>query len=115
MPLTLHDGTGLGSFCVIDNKPRTWTQEEIEIMHELAMTVMTEIELRAELLARHEAEEKLQVAYINLEDRNQKLSRVTEFCRSTIDQMFDAVQRNAGKHETLEYLQSAQRELDRQS
>ncbi len=114
MPLTLHDGTGLGSFCVIDHKPRTWTPEEIDIMRELAVSVMTEIELRAELLARCEAEEKLQMAYVQLEERNQKLDRVTEFCRSTIDQMLNAVQLGAVKVEMVAYLSSAQSQLDRQ-
>ncbi len=114
MPLTLHDGTGLGSFCVIDHKPRIWTPEEIDIMRELAVSVMTEIELRAELLARCEAEEKLQMAYVQLEERNQKLDRVTEFCRSTIDQMLNAVQLGAVKVEMVTYLSSAQSQLDRQ-
>jgi GAF domain-containing protein len=115
MPLTLQDGTGLGSFCVIDDKPRTWTPQEIEIIRELAMSVMVEIELRAELLARAEAEEKLQSAYISLDDRNQQLNRLTEFCRSTVDHLIDVVQHNAAKPEVLNYLYGAQKELDKQS
>ncbi len=56
IPITLHDGTTLGSFCAIDSKPRDWTAQEIEIVQELAASVIVEIELRAELLARQEAE-----------------------------------------------------------
>jgi GAF domain-containing protein len=114
MPLTMQDGTGLGSFCVVDNKPRVWTPQEIEIVRDLAMSVMVEIELRAELLARREAEEKLQTAYIVLDDRNQQLNRLTEFCRATVDHLLDVVQRNADKSEVTNYLYTAQRELDKQ-
>ncbi len=65
IPLTTTDGVGLGSFCVIDTSPRKWTIREIEIMHELAFMVMTEIELRAQIKARSQAEEALE-QYTNL-------------------------------------------------
>lgn len=45
VPLVTQDGAVLGSFCVIDTVPRTWSQEELEILQELAGSVMTEIEL----------------------------------------------------------------------
>jgi GAF domain-containing protein len=115
MPLTIHDGTTLGSFCVIDGKPRIWSQHEIEVVRELAQSVMVEIELRAELLARHETEQRLQEAYIKLDERNQGLTRVTELCRSTIDHMLEVMQRGAPRDEILTYLHTAQRTLDRQS
>jgi GAF domain-containing protein len=47
MPLTLHDGRPLGSFCVIDSNPREWTQDEIDIMHELAAVVTADIDAKA--------------------------------------------------------------------
>jgi signal transduction histidine kinase len=56
VPVTLEDGSTLGSFCAIDSKPRVWSDEEIEIVKELAASVMVEIELRGQLLARQEAE-----------------------------------------------------------
>ncbi len=113
MPLTLSTGEGLGSFCVIDNKPHHWTDHEIVVVRELAASVLVEIELRAELSARRIAETKLQTAYIGLEERSSTLRRVTEFCRSIIDQMIDATQRGASKPEMLKYLLTAQRELDK--
>jgi GAF domain-containing protein len=67
MPLTIYDGSTLGSFCVIDGKPRIWSQHEIEVVRELAQSVIVEIELRAELLAHHEAEQRLQEAYMKLD------------------------------------------------
>lgn len=56
IPLTLSDGSQLGSFCVIDHQPRRWTEEEIALMRDLAETVMTEIELRHELKIRQQTE-----------------------------------------------------------
>lgn len=47
MPITMQDGKSLGSFCVIDNKPRDWTADEIEIVRELSEIVSREIDLRA--------------------------------------------------------------------
>ncbi len=47
IPLITADGYLLGSFCVIDIEPRTWTAREIDILRDLADGVMTEIEVRA--------------------------------------------------------------------
>ena len=112
MPLEFSDGNRLGSFCVIDTEPRIWTDYEIEVVRELAASVMTEIELRGELIAHAEADKKLQVAYGELEKRNQQLSRVTEFCRSTVDHMYNTLQRGASKEEMTQYLSSVQQKLD---
>jgi PAS domain S-box-containing protein len=38
----------VGSFCVIDTVSREWTEEEIQILDDLAASVMTEIRLRQE-------------------------------------------------------------------
>ena len=47
MPVGLTDGQTLGSFCLIDHKPRTWTETEIKIMSELAAIIGTEFDTRA--------------------------------------------------------------------
>lgn len=47
IPMTLEDGNTLGSFCVIDNQPRNWTDTEIKIMRELAAIVTLEFDARA--------------------------------------------------------------------
>jgi PAS domain S-box-containing protein len=59
MPLTLSDGQTLGSFCVVDTVIKHWTQQEIDILRELAKSVMTEIELRRELQRRQQIEQEL--------------------------------------------------------
>ena len=46
MPMTTADGHVLGSFCVIDDRPREWSEGELEILRDLASAAVTEIELR---------------------------------------------------------------------
>jgi formate hydrogenlyase transcriptional activator len=43
IPLTTVEGHTLGTFCVVDDKPRDWTEEEICILRGLAASAMTEI------------------------------------------------------------------------
>lgn len=64
MPLSTSDGYSLGSFCVIDTRPRVWTDREIEIVRELARSVMVEIELTAQISAREQADLALQLSEI---------------------------------------------------
>ena len=45
-PLTLTSGITIGSFCVIDTKPRVWTTSELQTMVDLAASIMSEIALR---------------------------------------------------------------------
>lgn len=106
MPLTTTDGHRLGSFCVIDTQPHQWTPEEIEIVRELAHSVMSEIELRTELKIRLDVENALH-------QQNRKLARLTEFCRITLETMQDVVQRGSDKDELLSYLDAASQQFDR--
>jgi GAF domain-containing protein len=46
VPLVTAQGDALGSLCVIDNKPREWTSDHLEILRELAAIAMREIEMR---------------------------------------------------------------------
>jgi GAF domain-containing protein len=43
VPLTTDDGHVLGTLCVIDHRPRTWTVDQIDVLSDLAHAVMTEI------------------------------------------------------------------------
>jgi formate hydrogenlyase transcriptional activator len=54
IPLQTIEGHTLGTFCVVDDKPRDWTEEEICVLRGLAASAMTEIGSRRqadELLA----------------------------------------------------------------
>lgn len=59
IPLVTSDGDAIGSFCVIDKKERIWSDEEISVLTELSQLVMTEIELRAEIITRQEVADAL--------------------------------------------------------
>jgi GAF domain-containing protein len=43
VPLITDDGHVLGTLCVIDHRPRAWTDDELDILADLAHAVMTEI------------------------------------------------------------------------
>jgi GAF domain-containing protein len=112
MPLISSQGAALGSFCVIDMQPRQWTEREIEIVRELAISVMTEIELRGEVMRREGVEKRLRETLSELDGRNRQLERTSEFARSTIEYTMDAVMRGGESAEIMTYLQSAKRGLD---
>lgn len=44
IPLLTADGYALGTLCVIDTRPRAWTDAEIELLEDLAAAAMTEID-----------------------------------------------------------------------
>jgi formate hydrogenlyase transcriptional activator len=46
IPLKTTEGLTLGSFCVVDARPRVWTDEELTVLRSLAASVMTEIGTR---------------------------------------------------------------------
>lgn len=46
MPLVTSDGQTLGSFCAFDTKPHEWSEQDLQILQDLAQAAMTEIELR---------------------------------------------------------------------
>jgi GAF domain-containing protein len=115
MPLSTSDGAGLGSFCVIDGKPRQWSEHDIYILHELAQSAITEIELRAEVRQRKAAEKALRQLNAELDSVNHRLKRVTEFTYFTINHTIDTVRRGAEREEILTYLDSAQRSLKPQA
>jgi GAF domain-containing protein len=46
IPLIDSDGYALGTLCVADDHPRSWTTKDIEVLTDLAASVLTEIKLR---------------------------------------------------------------------
>src|SRR4051795_13446236 len=45
-PLKTSEGAVFGTFCAIDSKPRSWTEDDVAFVKEVAAMAMTEIELR---------------------------------------------------------------------
>ena len=59
IPLTIADGSVLGSFCILDAAPRFWSDDEVATMADLAASVGTEIELRLDNARRAQLEREL--------------------------------------------------------
>jgi signal transduction histidine kinase len=55
IPLITPEGHALGTLCVVDTQPRHWTETEVNILRELAASVMTEIALRRQTEAAEQA------------------------------------------------------------
>jgi GAF domain-containing protein len=47
IPLITRQAHALGTLCVIDHKPRTWTSDQVDLLTDLATSVVTEITLRS--------------------------------------------------------------------
>jgi GAF domain-containing protein len=45
IPLIDADGYALGTLCVIDSRPRHWTTHQVQLLSDLAASVVTEITL----------------------------------------------------------------------
>lgn len=60
VPLPGPEGHVLGSFCAIDYSPRQWTQDEVEVLSELAASARREIELRTRARQAEEYAARLQ-------------------------------------------------------
>lgn len=74
IPITMASGQTLGSFCVIDSETRHWTEEDIQTMHDLAQSVITEIELRHEVNALRTSEQERNELVAQLKSVNQDLA-----------------------------------------
>lgn len=60
VPLTTIDGHTLGSLCVMDTQPRSWTACDVGLLEDLAAAAMTEIARHGEARDRQAAEVALQ-------------------------------------------------------
>jgi GAF domain-containing protein len=47
VPLIGEDGQALGALCVIDDRPRHWTPDQVRLLADLAASVVTEIRMAA--------------------------------------------------------------------
>jgi len=111
IPLVIPpQGQVIGSFCVVDVVPRVWTDEEIEILQDLAASVMTEITLRSA----YETEKKLR------EHRDEFMSMLSHDFRTPLTVIRSAtdILRNYFNRLTdeqrLKYLDSIESQVQRQ-
>lgn len=78
MPLMTPEGEALGSFCVIDSKPRDWTPDELSILKELADLAMAQFQLQdltRQLVIEQQVRQELNRALV--EDLSGPLDRMT--------------------------------------
>lgn len=78
MPLLTPEGEALGSFCVIDSKPRDWTPDELSILKELADLAMGQFQLQditRQLVIEQQLRQELNRALV--EDLSGPLDRMT--------------------------------------
>ncbi len=82
VPLVTRDGFALGSLCAIDQRPRQLSPEQIDALKRLARQVMTQMELRVNLvelekniIQRQQVEDKLRQSNENLFDTINKLQK----------------------------------------
>ena len=89
MPLLSVEGQRLGSFCVIDNKPRQWTVEEIRILRCMTDCVQTEI-VSKERLAKQDL--KLEQAAEVAKRKNIFLAQLSHELRNPLSPILNAAQ-----------------------
>ncbi|PJF22203.1 MAG: hypothetical protein CUN56_07205 [Phototrophicales bacterium] len=93
IPLTLEDGKTLGSFCVIDSKPREWTELDIQIVKEVTAIVVAEFNLR-----------------VAIEQRKKSKSDLTAFHRQVLT-LIESLDPTVPKETFLTDLQAARQKL----
>jgi formate hydrogenlyase transcriptional activator len=105
IPLTTPEGLTLGSFCVVDGRPRDWTEEDISVLRGLAASAMTEIASRSQAgeLQRLSAELQRQV-----ETRTSQLSSAEERWRVLLE-VNNAVVTCLGREELFKAIAGALR------
>lgn len=115
-PLITSDGYSLGTLCVIDTKPRTISEKEIQILQNLAQVVMDmmEVSLQARLALRKEME----VVHILTHDLKgylcnlpafTKMLKDDEMSKEEFDNCLHVIKSGAEKHykSILAFLDSA--------
>lgn len=93
IPLRTEDGHMLGSFCAVDFKPRQWTEQDIEVLVELAHSALREIRLRKALRDAAALNEQLRAQVQRVDELNRTLSEL-----ATTDPLTGLCNRRAFDH-----------------
>lgn len=94
VPLVIDEQV-IGSLCVVDSKPRAWSQVEVQALRELAKSAERELSLRQQLKAAHVDGERLRVL---AKERQQLLAGVIHDLRNPLQVailLTDRLQRSA--------------------
>ena len=76
IPLRTEEGEMLGSFCAVDFKPKQWSEQDVEILVELAHSAMREIRLRKALHAADALNQQLLAQLQRVDELNRALSEL---------------------------------------
>ncbi|MFO0954424.1 MAG: GAF domain-containing protein, partial [Isosphaeraceae bacterium] len=79
VPLNTRDGLALGVLCVVDVRPRAWTEEDVSALADLAASVMTELALKEELARAERADRQLRLLSLAVEEANDAIV-ISEAC-----------------------------------
>lgn len=82
IPLLSDDGYPIGSFCAIDLQPREWTEQDVEVLTELAASAWREMRMRAALT---EAERQTRLAQDAARAREELLAVVAHDLRTPLN------------------------------
>ncbi len=93
IPLRTESGEVLGSFCAVDFKPKQWTEQDVEIISELAHSAMREIRLRMALQDASALNQQLQAQIQKVDALNRALSEM-----ATTDALTGVANRRAFDH-----------------
>ncbi|MCC7274031.1 MAG: GAF domain-containing protein [Alphaproteobacteria bacterium] len=94
LPLVDPDGVAIGTVCVADRVPRTWTPDDLSTLADLTAMAMSEIALRRELTERKAVEERLTLAVAEIDHRVKNSLTVT---RSLLEMQARATDDEAAK------------------
>jgi GAF domain-containing protein len=93
-PLHIGSGKTLGSFCVVDNQPHKWSNDDIAVMRELAQMVTAEIDLRARALKGDITMEDLErahqdiIAFVEAVPTNVSKAKIADHIRAERERLF---------------------------
>ena len=93
IPLRTESGEVLGSFCAVDFKPKQWTEQDVEVIVELAHSAMREIRLRMALQDARALNQQLLAQIQKVDALNQALSEM-----ATTDALTGVANRRAFDH-----------------
>jgi len=83
-PLAGSDDHLFGAFCVIDTKPRDWTEEEIEAVRDFTALVAGQIEL---LISRHREKSSMEVILHDLKSPLAGIQMATSLLKERADRL----------------------------
>ncbi|MBC8070427.1 MAG: PAS domain S-box protein [Deltaproteobacteria bacterium] len=63
VPLVTSDGEALGALCAIDDAPRVWSLDEIEMLEELAAMVVAQLDVRIAARERQDLDDVLRAVF----------------------------------------------------